>query len=49
MVLFGVKPKESKHTLFCDKPEIDVSEIALKFGGGGHKGIAGFYSEFQIV
>ena len=49
MVLFGVKPKEYKYTLFCDKPEIDVSEIAKKYGGGGHKGAAGFYSETQVV
>lgn len=45
MILFGVKPGEIKYTLFCDKPEIDVSLIAGKYGGGGHKGAAGFYSD----
>ncbi len=49
MVLFGVKPKEFKYTLFSDKPDVDVSEIAKKYGGGGHMGAAGFYSETQVV
>jgi nanoRNase/pAp phosphatase (c-di-AMP/oligoRNAs hydrolase) len=49
MILFGVKPDEIKYTLFCDKPEIDVSKIALKYGGGGHRGAAGFYSEKLLV
>jgi oligoribonuclease NrnB/cAMP/cGMP phosphodiesterase (DHH superfamily) len=30
-------------TLFSDK--VDVSEIAKKYGGGGHKGAAGFSFE----
>lgn len=49
MVLYGVKPGEYKYTLFCDKPELDVSEIAKKYGGGGHKYAAGFYSKTQLV
>lgn len=49
MVLFGVKPGEVKYTLFTDKPEVDVSEIAKKYGGGGHKGAAGFYSKTMVV
>lgn len=28
--------------LYTDKPDIDVSVIAVKYGGGGHKGAAGF-------
>lgn len=43
MILFGVKKDEIKYTLFCDKPEYDVSKIAIVYGGGGHKGAAGFY------
>jgi len=51
MILFGVKDlsSEFKYTLFCDKPDIDVSEIAIKHGGGGHKGAAGFYSKERVV
>ncbi len=29
-------------SLYTDKPDIDVSEIAKAHGGGGHKGAAGF-------
>lgn len=49
MILFGVKPGEIKYSLYCDKPEIDVSAIAVQYGGGGHKGAAGFYSDKIIL
>ena len=49
MIVFGVKPKEFKYSLYSVKPEIDVSEIAKKYGGGGHAGAAGFFSETQII
>ncbi len=49
MVLFGIKKDEYKYTLFADKDNIDVSAIAKKYGGGGHKGAAGFYSKSQIA
>ena len=29
-------------SLYTTKADIDVSEIAAKYGGGGHKGAAGF-------
>jgi len=45
MILFGVKPGKCKYSIFCDKPEIDVSEIAKRYGGGGHRGAAGFFSD----
>jgi len=45
MITFGVKDKEFKYTLYSDKPEIDVSEIAKVYGGGGHRGASGFYSD----
>jgi oligoribonuclease NrnB/cAMP/cGMP phosphodiesterase (DHH superfamily) len=31
-------------SLTTDKPDVDVSSIAKKYGGGGHKGAAGFQS-----
>lgn len=49
MVLFSVTSKSLKYSLYCDKPGIDVSKIANKYGGGGHKGAAGFYSEERIL
>lgn len=33
------------YSIFTSKPDIDVSEIAKKRGGGGHKQAAGFSSE----
>ena len=32
-------------SLYANKPDIDVSKIAKKYGGGGHKGAAGFVCE----
>jgi oligoribonuclease NrnB/cAMP/cGMP phosphodiesterase (DHH superfamily) len=49
MVTFGVKPKEYRYSMYATKENVDVSEIAKKYGGGGHKGAAGFFSETQII
>jgi len=32
-------------SLYSDKPDIDVSEIAKKYGGGGHAGASGFVTD----
>lgn len=32
-------------SLYTDKPEVDVSSIAKRYGGGGHKGAAGFHTD----
>lgn len=44
MVTFGYKTPQFKYSIYCSKPEIDVSEIAKKYGGGGHRGACGFES-----
>lgn len=49
MVLFGVIDGKFKYTLYCNKPEIDVSKIAVEYGGGGHAGAAGFYLGNLII
>ena len=49
VVLFGTRDNEWKYSLFCDNPEIDVSTIAMKYGGGGHKGEAGFYYDRRLL
>lgn len=49
MVLFGVKSGKFKYSIYCNKPEIDVSVIATQYGGGGHAGAAGFYFDKQII
>lgn len=38
-----------KYSIYSDKPEIDCSKIAEKFGGGGHKGASGFTSKELIL
>lgn len=48
MMLFGYKPPQFKYSIYCNKPDIDVSEIAKKYGGGGHKGAAGFETDWLI-
>lgn len=49
MILFGIKPGQCKYSLYSNKSEIDVSVIAAKYGGGGHIGAAGFYTENLII
>lgn len=43
MVIYSHRGDKFKYSLYSTKDEVDVSEIAVKFGGGGHKGAAGFY------
>ena len=49
MIIFGIKDGKYKYSLFSDKKEIDVSKIAVKYGGGGHAGASGFYSDKLLV
>ena len=37
-----------KYSIYSDKPDIDCSKIAERYGGGGHKGASGFVSEKMI-
>lgn len=46
--VFAFNGKEYQYTLFSSDPSIDCSKIANKFGGGGHKGAAGFRSKENI-
>jgi nanoRNase/pAp phosphatase (c-di-AMP/oligoRNAs hydrolase) len=32
-------------SLYTKNPDIDVSEIAYRYGGGGHKAAAGFVTD----
>jgi len=48
MITFGIKRNGLWDTSFySDKPNVDVSQIAKKYGGGGHKGAAG--CQFKIL
>ena len=42
MLTFGWKSNKWIVSLYTSKNDIDVSKIAVKYGGGGHKGAAGF-------
>jgi nanoRNase/pAp phosphatase (c-di-AMP/oligoRNAs hydrolase) len=42
MLSFGWRGSQWTVSLYTDRPDIDVSEVARKRGGGGHKGAAGF-------
>lgn len=42
MMTFGYRNKQWKVSMYSDKEDIDLSLIAKKHGGGGHKGACGF-------
>ena len=48
MIIFGYKPGSFKYNLYSTKDNVDCSEIAKLFGGGGHKGAAGFHSDMLL-
>lgn len=37
-----------KYSIYSDKPDVNCSKIAERYGGGGHKGASGFVSEKMI-
>lgn len=47
MISFGWYKNKWGISLYTNKNEIDVSQIAKKYGGGGHQGAAGF--ECQLI
>jgi oligoribonuclease NrnB/cAMP/cGMP phosphodiesterase (DHH superfamily) len=50
MIIFGCKPRSFKYSLYSTKDNVDCSEIAKLFGGGGHKGASGFhYNRFLFL
>lgn len=44
-VIFQTNGKKWFYTVYSSDPAIDCSEIAARYGGGGHKGAAGFTTE----
>lgn len=40
--------KKYSYSIYSSNPKIDVSKIAEKYGGGGHKGAAGMSSDKQL-
>lgn len=45
LICFIFNGKDYDVRLYSDKPSVDASKIATKFGGGGHKGACGFNTE----
>lgn len=46
MLAFALtKPGQFKVGLYSDKPSVDCGAVAQTFGGGGHRGAAGFHCE----
>ncbi len=43
MVVFSFRKTAWKVSLYSDKPDVHCGEVAKSFGGGGHKGAAGFF------
>jgi len=49
-ILFSFKAGIWKYSLYsAPDSEIDVSKIAVKYGGGGHVGAAGFQSDKYLL
>ena len=40
--VFAYNGSKWSYSIFSSDPEVDCSKIAESFGGGGHKGVAGF-------
>lgn len=50
VVVWAYNGKTYSYSLYSSNPDIDCSKIAEKYGGGGHKGAAGFsYNELLVL
>jgi oligoribonuclease NrnB/cAMP/cGMP phosphodiesterase (DHH superfamily) len=46
MIVFGlVAANKFRYSIYTERPDIDVSKIALKLGGGGHRKASGWISD----
>ena len=48
-ILFSYKAGIWRYSLYSDVAMLDVSKIAVKYGGGGHAGAAGFQSDRYLL
>jgi oligoribonuclease NrnB/cAMP/cGMP phosphodiesterase (DHH superfamily) len=44
-IAFLYTGKSWRISMYANKPDVDVSKVCAKYGGGGHKGAAGFHCE----
>lgn len=49
MIAFVYKRGHYTVSLYSTKPDVDCSVLAKRFGGGGHKGAAGFQCDFDFI
>lgn len=49
MLLFGFNGRRWRYSLYTSKPNVDVSIVAKKLGGGGHAKAAGWVSDNPII
>ena len=50
VVVWAYNGKTYSYSLYSSNPNVDCSKIAEKYGGGGHKGAAGFsYNELLVL
>lgn len=48
-LLTTVEARRWSYSLRAANDDVDVSKIAVKYGGGGHKGAAGFASDKYVL
>jgi nanoRNase/pAp phosphatase (c-di-AMP/oligoRNAs hydrolase) len=49
LIGFSFNGKKWRYSLRSDNGRVDCSKIAMKYGGGGHKGAAGFNSKELLL
>jgi len=49
MISFVWRKGQWKVSIYADKPDVDASAIARRYGGGGHKGAAGFQCDLLFL
>jgi oligoribonuclease NrnB/cAMP/cGMP phosphodiesterase (DHH superfamily) len=49
VIAYCFNGKQWTYSIYSTDPDVDVSVIAKKYGGGGHKGASGFSSDEKLV
>lgn len=48
MLMFGYRKGQWHVSLYSTKEDVDVSVVAKKYGGGGHRGASGFQCAYPF-
>ena len=49
VAIWAFNGEKYKYSIYSEKPDVDCSKIAERYGGGGHKGASGFVSNKMIL